>query len=114
MYERYLGHFRINTVIEASNGYAEDAEVTKFSFGDMSKTAICRHKKRTPKNSLATNNIAFIMNLYPTFILKGDLSPDSFGSDVDHICNEIQAACKGFGTDEKYVNIVVLVVLKLR
>lgn len=44
------------------------------------------------------------MNLYPSFIHKGDLSPDSFGSDVDHICNEIQAACKGFGTDEKCVD----------
>lgn len=44
------------------------------------------------------------MDLYPSFIHKGDLSLDSFGSDVDHICNEIQAACKGFGTDEKYVD----------
>jgi hypothetical protein len=45
------------------------------------------------------------MDLYPSFVHKGDLSPDSFGSDIDHICNEIQAACKGFGTDEKYVVI---------
>lgn len=40
-------------------------------------------------------------DLYPPFIHKGDLSPDSFGPDVDHICDEIHAACKGFGTDEK-------------
>lgn len=54
------------------------------------------------------------MDLYPSFIHKGDLSPDSFGSDVDHICNEIQAACKGFGTDEKYVNVVSFVIATIR
>lgn len=43
------------------------------------------------------------MNLYPSIIHQGDLSPDSFGSDVDNICNEIHGACKGFGTDEKLV-----------
>ena len=39
--------------------------------------------------------------LYPTYLTKGDLSPDAFGSDVDHICQTIHDACKGFGTDEK-------------
>lgn len=53
------------------------------------------------------------MDLYPSFIHKGDLSPDSFGSDVDHICNEIQAACKGFGTDEKYVDKTLLFVFSM-
>jgi Annexin len=40
-------------------------------------------------------------SLYPKFIHDGDLSPEAFGSDVDQTCNEIQGACKGFGTDEK-------------
>lgn len=40
------------------------------------------------------------LNLYPSIVFEEDLSPDSFGSDVDDICNEIHAACKGFGTDE--------------
>jgi hypothetical protein len=39
--------------------------------------------------------------LYPKFIHDADLSPEAFGSTVDSICNEINGACKGFGTDEK-------------
>ena len=42
------------------------------------------------------------MDLYPAIIHEGDLSPNYSGSDVDSICNQIHAACKGFGTDEKY------------
>ena len=34
------------------------------------------------------------VDLYPASIMKGDLSPDSFGSEVDDICNEINEACK--------------------
>jgi hypothetical protein len=41
------------------------------------------------------------LDLYPFIVHEGDLSPDSFGSDVDDICNEIHKACKGWGTDEK-------------
>jgi hypothetical protein len=41
------------------------------------------------------------LDLYPPSIHKGDLSRDAFGSEIDQICNEIHAACKGFGTDEK-------------
>jgi hypothetical protein len=44
------------------------------------------------------------MDLYPAIIHKGDLSPDTFGSAVDDVCNEINGACKGFGTDEKQVD----------
>lgn len=40
------------------------------------------------------------VSLYPPMILEGDLSPEAFGDEVDEICNEIHAACKGFGTDE--------------
>jgi hypothetical protein len=40
------------------------------------------------------------IDIYPTIILEGDLSPDAFGSEVDDICNAIHSACKGFGTDE--------------
>ena len=39
-------------------------------------------------------------SLYPDSILEGDLSPESFGDEVDGICNEIQAACKGFGKSD--------------
>lgn len=41
------------------------------------------------------------LDLYPDVIHEGDLSPDAFGDEVDDICNEIHAASKGFGTDEK-------------
>ncbi|ACI65638.1 annexin [Phaeodactylum tricornutum CCAP 1055/1] len=41
------------------------------------------------------------IDLYPAIIHEGDLSPDSFGPEVDEICNEIDASCKGFGTNEK-------------
>lgn len=41
------------------------------------------------------------MDLYPSMIHEGDLSPSYSGSDIDSICNDIHAACKGFGTDEK-------------
>jgi hypothetical protein len=41
------------------------------------------------------------LDLYPAYLKKGDLSPDAFGSEVDHICHEIHDACQGFGTDEK-------------
>ncbi|GAX29391.1 hypothetical protein FisN_16Hh169 [Fistulifera solaris] len=40
------------------------------------------------------------IDLYPPIIHEGDLSPDSFGNEVDQVCQEIHAACKGFGTDE--------------
>ena len=35
------------------------------------------------------------LDLYPEIIHEGDLSPDAVGSEVDEICNEIHAACKG-------------------
>jgi hypothetical protein len=41
------------------------------------------------------------LNLYPDRIHEGDLSPDSFGREVDEICDTIHKACKGFGTDEQ-------------
>mmetsp|Transcript_16745 Transcript_16745/g.31856 ORF Transcript_16745/g.31856 Transcript_16745/m.31856 type:complete len:330 (+) Transcript_16745:115-1104(+) len=41
------------------------------------------------------------LDLYPSIIHEGDLSPDAFGDEVDAICQEIQKATKGFGTDEK-------------
>ena len=53
---------------------------------------ICKHQKETSN-----------MDLYPAIIHEGDLSPSYSGSDIDMICNEIHSACKGFGTDEKYV-----------
>ncbi|GAX14795.1 hypothetical protein FisN_25Lh008 [Fistulifera solaris] len=40
------------------------------------------------------------IEFYPEIILEGDLSPDAFGAEVDDICQEIHAACKGFGTAE--------------
>jgi hypothetical protein len=43
------------------------------------------------------------IDLYPPIIHAGDLTPDAAGSKVDSICEQIHKACKGFGTDEKYV-----------
>uniref|UniRef100_A0A7S2YT91 Annexin n=1 Tax=Entomoneis paludosa TaxID=265537 RepID=A0A7S2YT91_9STRA len=47
-----------------------------------------------------TITLKMLVDLYPPMIMEGDLSPDSFGDEVDEVCNEINAACKGFGTDE--------------
>lgn len=41
------------------------------------------------------------IQLYPDIVLEGDLSPESFGSDIDALCEEIEQASKGFGTDEE-------------
>lgn len=41
------------------------------------------------------------LDFYPPMIHEGDLTPDAFGSEVDKLCEEIHAACKGFGTNEK-------------
>mmetsp|Transcript_8294 Transcript_8294/g.23023 ORF Transcript_8294/g.23023 Transcript_8294/m.23023 type:complete len:332 (+) Transcript_8294:62-1057(+) len=41
-----------------------------------------------------------VVDLYPSMIHEGDLSPDDFGDEVDAICQEIHEACQGFGTDE--------------
>ena len=35
------------------------------------------------------------IDLYPEIIHEGDLSPDAFGDEVDALCHEIHAACKG-------------------
>ena len=40
------------------------------------------------------------IDLYPSMLYQRDLSPDSFGDEVDAICQEIRDATKGFGTDE--------------
>ena len=41
------------------------------------------------------------VDLYPSVIHEGDLSPDAVGSEADDVCNEMEAAMKGFGTDEE-------------
>jgi hypothetical protein len=41
------------------------------------------------------------LNIYPEIVHEGDLSPASFGAEIDELCNEIHEACKGFGTDEQ-------------
>jgi hypothetical protein len=41
------------------------------------------------------------LDLYPALILEGDLTPDACGAEIDDVCMDIHAACKGFGTDEK-------------
>lgn len=41
-----------------------------------------------------------MLNLYPSIIHEGDLSPDTVGPEIDELCEQIHAACKGFGTDE--------------
>ena len=39
------------------------------------------------------------IDFYPSIVHENDLSPDAFGSEIDDICNEIHAACKGWGTN---------------
>lgn len=41
------------------------------------------------------------IDIYPSIAHSGKFAPDSFGDDIDKICNEIHAATKGFGTNEK-------------
>jgi hypothetical protein len=41
------------------------------------------------------------LDLYPHQIHEGDLSPGSYGKEVDEVCEAIHKACKGFGTDEQ-------------
>eukprot|EP00934_Nitzschia_sp_Nitz4_P002354 Nitzschia sp. Nitz4//scaffold11_size288233//82144//83578//NITZ4_000752-RA/size288233-snap-gene-0.11-mRNA-1//1//CDS//3329534008//2354//frame0 len=38
--------------------------------------------------------------LYPDIIYEGDLSPDAVGDDIKEKVEKIDAACKGWGTDE--------------
>ena len=40
------------------------------------------------------------LELYPSIMYKGDLTPGDVGEDIDQICEEIHDACKGFGTNE--------------
>lgn len=47
------------------------------------------------------------LDLYPTALLEGDLTP-SFGPEIDEICQAINDATKGFGTNEKYVPRVLV------
>jgi hypothetical protein len=46
-----------------------------------------------------------MIQLYPDYLLEGNLVPGSFGSQIDDICQTIHDSTKGFGTDEKYVDI---------
>ena len=39
------------------------------------------------------------VNLYPDLVHEGDLTPD-FEDEIEVICNDIHAACEGWGTDE--------------
>lgn len=41
------------------------------------------------------------VDFYPAMVYEGNLTPDNIGSDIEEVCQEIQDACKGFGTDEK-------------
>eukprot|EP00529_Nitzschia_sp_RCC80_P030781 CAMPEP_0113462194 /NCGR_PEP_ID=MMETSP0014_2-20120614/11952_1 /TAXON_ID=2857 /ORGANISM="Nitzschia sp." /LENGTH=290 /DNA_ID=CAMNT_0000354021 /DNA_START=99 /DNA_END=967 /DNA_ORIENTATION=+ /assembly_acc=CAM_ASM_000159 len=40
------------------------------------------------------------IDLYPSIIHEGDLSPDDVGDDINEMVDNIYKACKGFGTDE--------------
>jgi hypothetical protein len=40
------------------------------------------------------------ISLYPALAFEEDLTPDVAGSEIEEKCNAIQAACKGWGTDE--------------
>jgi hypothetical protein len=39
------------------------------------------------------------INIYPSIVKEGVTSSDSFGSEVDHFCQEIHDGCKGRGAD---------------
>jgi hypothetical protein len=96
-----IRHFRENgtyTRVHGSKTGINLAPDDDCGYGYHKKIS-CRQKKLSSRYKHHLRY--FTMDIYPAFIHKGDLSPDSFGSDVDHICNEIQSACKGFGTDEK-------------
>lgn len=41
------------------------------------------------------------LDFYPSLIHEGDLTPDACGAEIDDVCKDIHAACKGWGTDEK-------------
>ena len=78
--------------IRRRNRYNQDRQIAFF----------CHKKKSfdTCKTYLDSSNSSHLtmLNLYPQIIHDNDLSPDSVGSEIDDICNEIHAACKGFGT----------------
>jgi hypothetical protein len=40
------------------------------------------------------------IELYPKAVHEGDLTP-TIPPEIDNICEAIDAACKGFGTNEK-------------
>jgi hypothetical protein len=56
-------------------------------------------KKKNNKVDLNKSKATMTIDLYPSIIYENDLSPDAAGSSIDDICNEIHAACRGFGTD---------------
>jgi hypothetical protein len=58
------------------------------------ETIFCQLEQHHTKTTMG-------IDLYPSMLHVGDLSPGMFGSDVDEICEEIEAACKGFGTNEE-------------
>ena len=58
-------------------------------------------------NSNIATHRTMTLDLYPTALLEGDLTP-SFGPEIDEICQAINDATKGFGTNEKYVPRVLV------
>lgn len=64
------------------------------------------HIKSVPTTSRVSSSVIVslpketMLNLYPSIIHEGDLSPDTVGPEIDELCEQIHAACKGFGTDE--------------
>jgi hypothetical protein len=42
------------------------------------------------------------INLYPSLLLDGEISADTAGNgSYDDLCQQINDACKGFGTNEE-------------
>lgn len=53
-------------------------------------------------------------DLYPDIVHKENVTADDFGGDhIDHLCDRIQKACKGFGTNETYVLYSCVVLARL-
>lgn len=43
------------------------------------------------------------LNLYPSVVHERGVSRDVASAEIDDLCQAIHDACKGFGTNEKYV-----------
>jgi hypothetical protein len=53
------------------------------------------------------------LEIYPSIVHDSELSRDIGSSEIDDVCQRIHDACKGFGTNEKYVPFLGSMGLKM-